>query len=71
MAARAQTSRAALPGSEGEMREDAATARDQRPPTADAVPIDRARMSAEEKHRLALLLADLLMADLARHPPRE
>jgi len=32
-------------------------------------PIDRSRMSAEERHRLAELFADLLWADLARHPP--
>jgi hypothetical protein len=32
-------------------------------------PIDRSRMSAEERHRLAELFADLLWADLARRPP--
>lgn len=29
------------------------------------------RVSPTERHRLAILFADLLMADLARHPPRE
>lgn len=32
--------------------------------------IDRSRMSAQEKHEIAMLLADLIMADLKRRPPK-
>jgi len=28
------------------------------------------RMSAQEKHEIAMLLADLIMADLKRRPPK-
>jgi len=38
---------------------------------AGAEPLTRARISDEEHHQLVMLLADLVMADLARRPPRE
>jgi len=37
----------------------------------NADPPARVRMSDEERHRLAMLFADLIMADLARRSRRE
>lgn len=47
-------------------------AKEVEPPTAgNEPPAPRVRMSDEERHRLAMLFADLIMADLARRPPGE
>ncbi|MEO8797574.1 MAG: hypothetical protein ABI551_06795, partial [Polyangiaceae bacterium] len=37
-------------------------------PTA---PVARPRLAPDERHRIAMLLADLVIADLAAHPPEE